>query len=467
MVPIRLHNMQGLPSISPVDSPRTSSPFVDRHNDTSSVMDVDVITLHTNCDNHLGSDLLDPPFNQINNNPAEETHEEVACQGGTSDNQEEFPDEDELAGDQDLECGDEIHNYAISPPSEPTEDTLDPFVVDRHPIQSNVNISAIPDHLLVIYAMVCWLHMQFSLPRIACNAVLAILACLVTLFDPQMTSPFITLPSIMRTLAVDPTIELLPICPNCREVFPSAASRHVQDACASCRVPLFLPIHTNRGNARNVKTPVIKYPYLSLSQQLMSVLKLPGIEKLLDNWRHKPRKSGEYSDIFDGDMCRVHLKAPDGSIFFSNLPHESQGPDGELRLGVNLGVDWYVILPLRVVLTHFFATGSLTYAVISPHPIHRVLLLFRYATSHLSIGEFSYVSNVTVDTPFSLSRYRTSNLLCTSILPGPKEQNPDEIQRFLRPIISDLLRLWKDGIKVPTESRPEGEAYTVILHGRE
>ena len=50
--------------------------------------------------------------------------------------------------------------------------------------------------------------------------------------------------------------------------------------------------------------------------------------------------------------------------------------------------------------------------------------------------------------------------MCTSILPGPKEQNPDEIQRFLRPIISDLLRLWKDGIKVPTESRPDGEAYT-------
>jgi len=47
--------------------------------------------------------------------------------------------------------------------------------------------------------------------------------------------------------------------------------------------------------------------------------------------------------------------------------------------------------------------------------------------------------------------------MCTSILPGPKEQNPDEIQRFLRPIISDLLRLWRDGITVPTESRPEGE----------
>lgn len=46
--------------------------------------------------------------------------------------------------------------------------------------------------------------------------------------------------------------------------------------------------------------------------------------------------------------------------------------------------------------------------------------------------------------------------MCTSILPGPKEQNPDQIQRFLRPIISDLVRLWKFGVKVPTESCPQG-----------
>ena len=122
----------------------------------------------------------------------------------------------------------------------------------------------------------------------------------------------------------------------------------MQDTCTSCKVPLFLPNHTNRGILRNVKTPVIKYPYLSLSQQLISVLKIPGIEALLDGWRIKPRKSGEYSDIFDGDMCRIHLMAPDGSLFFSNLPHERQGPSGELRIGVNLGVDWYVsVTPMK------------------------------------------------------------------------------------------------------------------------
>ncbi|KAF8839063.1 hypothetical protein BDN67DRAFT_906266, partial [Paxillus ammoniavirescens] len=60
-------------------------------------------------------------------------------------------------------------------------------------------------------------------------------------------------------------------------------------------------------------------------------------------------------------------------------------------------------------------------------------------------------------------RYRTSNLMCTSILPGPKEQNLDQIQRFLQPIISDLLRLWKHGIVVPTESHPQGCLVRIIL----
>ncbi|KIK79089.1 hypothetical protein PAXRUDRAFT_36514 [Paxillus rubicundulus Ve08.2h10] len=56
-----------------------------------------------------------------------------------------------------------------------------------------------------------------------------------------------------------------------------------------------------------------------------------------------------------------------------------------------------------------------------------------------------------------------SNLICTSILPGPKEQNPDQIQCFLWPIISDLLCLWKHGIVIPTESFPQDRLVHIIL----
>jgi len=91
-----------------------------------------------------------------------------------------------------------------------------------------------------------------------------------------------------------------------------------------------------------MKHPIIKYPYLPLSAQIESLLKVPSIEVLLDDWCKKPQKLGEYGDIFDGDVCCLKLRAPDGSLFFSNLPHEMNGLVGELWIGVNLGVNWYV-----------------------------------------------------------------------------------------------------------------------------
>jgi hypothetical protein len=97
--------------------------------------------------------------------------------------------------------------------------------------------------------------------------------------------------------------------------------------------------------------------------------------------------------------------------------------------------------------------GSHTSAATSPHLIRHVRLPFLFATSHLSSGESYYLVLYSLHL---FSRYQTSNLLCTSIIPSPKEQNPDEIQQFLRPMVSDLLQLWRDGIKVPTESCPEG-----------
>ena len=57
---------------------------------------------------------------------------------------------------------------------------------------------------------------------------------------------------------------------------------------------------------------------------------------------------------------------------------------------------------------------------------------------------------------YFISRYRTANLMCVGILPGPKEQNPDQIQQFLWPIVSNLLCLWKSGMVVLTESSPDG-----------
>ncbi len=113
----------------------------------------------------------------------------------------------------------------------------------------------------------------------------------------------------------------------------------MQDNCTTCDISLFSPELTQQGNHHVTKTPEIKYPYLSLSDQIALFLRNPGVEVLLDDWRTKPCNPGEYGDIFDESMCQLKLRAPDGSLFFSNLPHEIKGPTNELRIGVNMGLD--------------------------------------------------------------------------------------------------------------------------------
>jgi hypothetical protein len=59
--------------------------------------------------------------------------------------------------------------------------------------------------------------------------------------------------------------------------------------------------------------------------------------------------------------------------------------------------------------------------------------------------------------------YRFGNLIFTSILPGPKEQDTDQVQRFMRIIVNELIRLWQDGIWVKTARYPLGRLIRVIL----
>jgi hypothetical protein len=255
---------------------------------------------------------------------------------------EDFPSLYELADDP-RDAEDHLGPGApLQVPTEPCEDDPDPFVVEDDGSRSPSDTQHHPAHLVLLYAMVSWLHLQFSVPRVACNALLAFFACLFRSLRPDLVSPFITLQSATRALGVDPYIHLLPICPRCRDVFPSAASKHVQDRCTQCNEDLFLPDETRRGNQRATRTPIIKCPYLPLSDQIRSILRVPGIEALLDEWRKKPRTPGKYADIFDGRMCRDKLKGADSKPFFSNLPDEGTGPCGELRIGVNIGIDWYV-----------------------------------------------------------------------------------------------------------------------------
>lgn len=48
-------------------------------------------------------------------------------------------------------------------------------------------------------------------------------------------------------------------------------------------------------------------------------------------------------------------------------------------------------------------------------------------------------------------------------MPGPYEQNPDQVQRFMRVVVNELLQLWEKGIMVRTARHPEGRLVRVAL----
>ncbi|KAL4071542.1 hypothetical protein V8B97DRAFT_2023703 [Scleroderma yunnanense] len=255
----------------------------------------------------------------------------------------------------------EVVNLRDAPnPPECSEDNLDPFQMDDNS-RSCTNfedLSVQPTYLLIIYMMMTWLHLQWHLPCAACNAMLSILSCLVFALCPTLLAPFVTLSLAMKVHS-------------------------------TCKILLFLPDQTKHGLPCSKKIPCVKYPYLPLSDQIQSILMIPGVEKSLDAWHTCLCTPSHYSDIFDGDICQTKLKAPDGSLFFANSPQDSCRLNGELQISITLGID--------------------------------------------------------------------------CILLGPKEQNPDEIQCFLRLIVSDLLHLWQHGIQVPTPSCPDGCLVHIVL----
>ncbi|KIK81983.1 hypothetical protein PAXRUDRAFT_154813, partial [Paxillus rubicundulus Ve08.2h10] len=125
---------------------------------------------------------------------------------------------------------------------------------------------------------------------------------------------------------------------------------------------------------------------------------------------------GEYIDIFNGTICCMRLKAPDGKLFFSNNVNEQHGPNGEVWLGVNL------------VLTEY---------------------RFSYIWSNIAPSHFLCPTSFSLCNLLPEYRYHTANLIT------------NQLQCYLCPIISDLLQRWKDGIKVPIESCLNGMSLLV------
>ncbi|KJA24792.1 hypothetical protein HYPSUDRAFT_53569 [Hypholoma sublateritium FD-334 SS-4] len=157
------------------------------------------------------------------------------------------------------------------------------------------------------------------------------------------------------------------------------------------------------------------------------MLAVPGIETEIEKSRVKLRATtpGEYTNIFDGRVCHT-LPCKDGSLFFD--PSDEVCDSGELRIGLALGIDWFSYLRSQIAPSHTSCPMSFSVVNLPPH-----------------------------------LRYRTSNLLLSGIMPGPKEADFDQVHHYMRVVVNELLRLWENGVVIKTPKYPNGRLVRVIL----
>jgi len=219
------------------------------------------------------------------------------------------------------------------------ENEPDPFNHEGRSIAPSVIASSSEVHpqqgMYLLYMLVTWLHLQFHLPFCACSALIGIVVLILRAFGNTIEpSPITTLPRIMSKLQVEPVFDILPVCPSCLEVYPAVSTPPNYTRCAA---PIF-KAQSSMPQAKPV--PLLCYPSQSIESQLTSLLAVPGIEEALDGWRKIPRSAGKYVDIFDGKIPK-NLKAVNGEKFFRNDPQDwDTGPNGEIRIGLTLGMDW-------------------------------------------------------------------------------------------------------------------------------
>lgn len=226
----------------------------------------------------------------------------------------------------------------------PETDEDDPYQCDPPPASSLPMPADLHPNgaVYLVYLMVVWLHTQFKVPFRACNVILAICATIFTLSAVDLApAMFSTLDSVLGAMEVEPTFYILPVCPQCK--MPHPASTTPDTLCVRCSGLLFNTIPTvgqqRRGRSTRAKpVPLLRFPYKPLEHQLIDII--PEIEDQLDTWRLKAREDGVYTDQFDGQISK-ELEDHEGAPFFRHDLQEM--PDGELRLGITLGVDWCVL----------------------------------------------------------------------------------------------------------------------------
>ncbi|KAG2113236.1 hypothetical protein DEU56DRAFT_749141 [Suillus clintonianus] len=258
----------------------------------------------------------------------------------------------------------------------------------------------------IIIILVAILHAKHRVSFRACALILhCVTIILLSLGILHPTQPLpTTLNTVIHRLDLHDRFTIYPVCGHCHRIFPTDIPTNA--LCPDCDSRLFKPVSDRlfrmvTGRKAQRPPPVCAAPIQVPSSLLADFLARGGNKAACESWKSRTVKPGELHDISDGAVWRT-IQGPDETPFFSGM-ETSQ----ELRIGVTMSLDWYLLLTYSVSYIHVF-------------------------------------------------RYRAENLLVSFMTPGPTEPTGAQLQNYLRLVVDDLLKLYEEGVVYHTPGHPEG-----------
>ncbi|KAI0736044.1 hypothetical protein C8Q76DRAFT_297174 [Earliella scabrosa] len=241
------------------------------------------------------------------------------------------------------------------------EETADPFAQDVNTSARNsFSLSRCDWHPAVLLTCILagWLHLAGHLPFRFCDVMLSVICHILReLGHSSLLSEMrVSLSGVLSSLHLNVPFQIFPCCPECRMVYPESVLLDLKATCTGCKTPLF----TFEGNQFRRARRKLSFPYLSLTAQLQSLLQVAENEDNMEAWKKRPRVLGRLVDMFDGLICRI-LKGPDGLPFFKY--GSSTEDDGELRVGVALGLDWFSYL--RSLISASYTSCPMSFTIVN------------------------------------------------------------------------------------------------------
>lgn len=249
------------------------------------------------------------------------------------------------------------------------------------------------------------------------------------------------------------------VCPSCgvlHEPMDGSSNRqcHATKGEVTCSELL---LTTAAQNDKGKKfAPKLTYAYNSLISQLKMRLREPGFEDELEAWRDKLHQPAMHGEFTNGEYWRTFRDGETGELFFrpsrrSDKKMESHGDskrsndrvrgledsplddsgmmdDNVLTIGLGLNCDWFLL----------------------------------YSRMQYSLGVLMlYIMNL----PAAI-RHKQHNTFVVGIMPHNKAPtdayNEQSFNNYLKPLVDDLLLLWK-GVRIVTPKYPGGRLVRAVI----